>query len=144
MKLLIAVITLLLLSTFLYAIDLNIEDTADNRLSEANRYLNVMPSKDMLIDLVSKMSQQIPEGKQKIFHDLMLKNLDLEKFTIIVRDSMVNHFTAEELGALANFYGSPVGKSAMVKFGDYMAEAMPKIQVLMVDAAQKTKKQIDK
>jgi len=143
MNQLIVAIALLLISTSLYAKDVKIEDTAENRLSEANRYLNIMPPKDMLTDLVYKMSKQLPENKQKLFHDLMINNLDIDNFTKIMRDAMVNHFTAEELEALANFYNSPVGKSAMTKFGDYMAEAMPQIQVLMVEAAQKTKKQME-
>ena len=62
-----------------------------------------------------------------------------EKFSLIIRDSMANHFTAEELAALADFYSSTVGKSAMSKFGDYMAEAMPQLHALMTEAAQKTK-----
>jgi hypothetical protein len=45
-----------------------------------------------------------------------------------MKDSMIKHFTANELKALADFYGSPVGKSAMLKFGAYMADAMPAIQ----------------
>lgn len=143
MKQLIVAVALLLISTSLYAKDVKIEDTAENRLSEANRYLNIMPPKDMLTDLVFKMSKQLPENKQKLFIDLMINNLDIDNFTKIMRDAMVNHFTAEELEALANFYDSPVGKSAMAKFGDYMAEAMPQIQVLMVDAAQKTNKQME-
>jgi len=38
---------------------------------------------------------------------------------------MIKNFTADELKALADFYGSPVGKSAMAKFGNYMADVMP-------------------
>jgi hypothetical protein len=55
----------------------------------------------------------------------------------------VKHFTAEELQALANFYGSPVGKSAMKKFGQFMADAMPNIQSLMFDAFQKAKAEME-
>ena len=69
--------------------------------------------------------------------------MDLDKFTSIIRDSMVKNFTAEELQALANFYGSPVGRSAMKKFGQYMADAMPHIQSLMIDAFQKAKAEME-
>jgi hypothetical protein len=51
---------------------------------------------------------------------------------------MVKHFSAEELKALADFYGSPVGKSAMSKFGAYMADVMPAIQAEMIKAQAKT------
>jgi hypothetical protein len=50
---------------------------------------------------------------------------------------MVKHFTTEELKALADFYGSPVGKSAMQKFGAYMADLMPIIQAEMMKAQAK-------
>ena len=52
-------------------------------------------------------------------------------------DAMVKHFTTEELKALADFYGSPVGKSAMQKFGAYMADVMPAIQAEMQKAQAK-------
>ena len=45
-----------------------------------------------------------------------------------VVSSMVRHFTVRELNALADFYGSPEGRSAMNKFGAYMADVMPVIQ----------------
>lgn len=143
MKIFAIIITSLLFTTSLFAKDLKIEDTNENRTAEANRYLAATPPKEMLIDLVQKMSAQIPKEKQKAFYDLMIKNMDLEKFTLIIRDSMVKHFTAQELGALADFYGSPIGKSAMAKLGDYMAEAMPEIRTLMLEAAQKTKNQMN-
>jgi hypothetical protein len=38
---------------------------------------------------------------------------------------------------LADFYGSPVGKSAMQKFGAYMADVMPAIQAEMLKAQAK-------
>jgi hypothetical protein len=47
---------------------------------------------------------------------------------------MVKIFTAQELNALADFYGSPVGKSAMGKFGIYMAEVMPALQQELIQA----------
>jgi len=46
----------------------------------------------------------------------------------IARESMVKTFTTDELNALANFYGSQHGASAMKKFGVYMGQVMPAIQ----------------
>lgn len=120
-----------------------IKDTQQNRILEADHYLAVMPPKDMFIDMAQKMSAQIPVEERQSFTDLMTKHLDLDKLTSIIRNSMVKHFTAEELQALANFYGSPIGRSAMKKFGQYMADAMPHIQVLMVDAFQKAKAEME-
>ena len=44
------------------------------------------------------------------------------------RESMIRTFTADELNALADFYGSKNGSSVMLKFGTYMSEVMPAIQ----------------
>ena len=78
-----------------------------------------------------------------MFTDLMTKHLDLGKLRLILRDSMVKNFTAEELQALANFYGSPIGRSAMKKFGQYMVDAMPHVRSLMADAFQKAKAEME-
>lgn len=55
----------------------------------------------------------------------MTEYVDISRLTKAMEASMIKHFTAEELQALADFYGSPVGQSAMSKFGVYMAEIMP-------------------
>jgi hypothetical protein len=41
------------------------------------------------------------------------------------------------LKALADFYGSPVGKSAMQKFGAYMADIMPTMEAEIMKAQAK-------
>lgn len=58
----------------------------------------------------------------------MTKHLDVAALNNLMIDLMVKHFTADELKALADFYGSEIGKGAMNKFGVYMADAMPIIQ----------------
>ena len=64
----------------------------------------------------------------------MTKGLDMESLRKTMVEAMVQHFTADELTALADFYGSPIGKSAMKKFGPYMAEVMPKFQADLMKA----------
>jgi hypothetical protein len=68
---------------------------------------------------------------------MMTKELDIVALTKAMTDAMVKHFTTDELKALADFYGSPVGKSAMQKFGAYMAEVMPAIQSEVLKAQSK-------
>jgi hypothetical protein len=50
---------------------------------------------------------------------------------------MVKHFTTEELKALADFLRFPVGKSAMQKFGAYMADIMPTMETEIMKAQMK-------
>jgi hypothetical protein len=63
--------------------------------------------------------------------------LDVPALTKAMTDAMVKNFTTEELKALADFYGSPVGKSAMQKFGAYMTDLMPTMQAEIMKAQAK-------
>ncbi len=114
-----------------------IEDTPENRSVEADRYLKATPPQELFSDMAEQMSKNMPEGQRETFKALLTKHLDIEAFTKAMKDAMVKHFTAEELKALADFYGSEVGKSAMKKFGAYMADAMPAIQREVLKAQTK-------
>ena len=67
----------------------------------------------------------MPEEQRDQFKALMTKYLDLGRVTAAIKAAMIKTFTADELKALADFYGSDVGKSAMAKMGTYMSEVMP-------------------
>jgi hypothetical protein len=118
-----------------------IEDTPDNRLSEAERYLMATPPQEMFADMAEQMAKNLPESERESFKALMTRHLDVPGLTKAMKEAMVKHFTAEELKALADFYGSAVGKSAMKKFGVYMAELMPTIQGEIVKAQAKANRE---
>lgn len=111
-----------------------LDDTPANRTKEAERYLKATPPEDMMKDMADKMAMNMPPEGRAEFKNLMTKHLDMAAITKAIEDAMVKHFTADELKALADFYGSPVGKSAMKKFGVYMADAMPVIQAEILKA----------
>jgi hypothetical protein len=119
-----------------------IDDTIINRRNEAEKYLKVMPPNVMFDDMATKMARNLPSEYQNMFMDLMKKNLDIDAVAKLMKDSMVKYFTADELGALADFYGSPLGQSAMKKFGAYMAYAMPKIQEEILKAGERAIKEL--
>lgn len=110
------------------------DDTPANRAAEADRYLNACPPEDTIKDMAEKMAMNMPPEKRKEFKDLMTKYLDMDAITKAIKNAMVKHFTADELKALADFYGSDVGKSALKKFGLYMADASPAIQAEVLKA----------
>jgi hypothetical protein len=56
---------------------------------------------------------------------LIKKHLRTDVIVSVMLNAMVKNFTADELNALADFYGSPIGKSAMAKFPSYMGDVMP-------------------
>ena len=116
----------------------DIADTPETRRREAERYLRATPPKAMFADLAEKAAMNVPPADRDRFKQTLTSSLDIEALTKVMTDAMVKHFTTDELKALADFYGSPVGKSAMSKFGTvHMAEVMPTIQAEMVKAQAK-------
>jgi hypothetical protein len=114
-----------------------LEDTPANRSEEAERYIAATPPQELFADIAVNMAKAMPEGQRKQFIDLMTKNLDIAAVTDAMKESMVKTFTADELKALADFYNSPVGKSAMKKMGPYMADLMPVMQTEIQKAMTK-------
>jgi hypothetical protein len=108
-----------------------LDDTPENRLAQIDRYFVAQPPEQMMKDMAENMSAGMPDDQRARFVELMTK-LDMEKLKTAMRDSMVKHFTADEVRALADFYGSEVGKSAMGKYGAYMADVMPTIQAEVI------------
>ena len=104
------------------------EDTPANREESAKKYLKVVPPGDLIKDMTANLALTMSEEDRTIFLDMMIKNLDVNKIEDILMWAMVKNFTVKEIDALANFYGSPEGKSATKKVGAYMADAMPEIQ----------------
>lgn len=133
MKNAIAIICILLISNVAHAM----ADTPENRAREADRYLATTPPEQLFQDMTEKVSMNVPSEQRDRFITLLTKHLDIDALTVSMRSAMIKHFSADELSALADFYGSPVGKSAMGKFGEYMAEVMPAIQQEMVKAVEK-------
>ena len=112
-------------------------DTSETRRQEAERYLQATPPKALFEDMADKMSVNLPADQRDQFKKLMTSQLDIAALTKAMVDSMVKHFTTEELKALADFYDSPVGKSAMQKFGAYMADIMPTMEAEIMKAQAK-------
>jgi hypothetical protein len=83
---------------------------------------------------MEKISTAMPPDQRGMFVSLMTKQLDFKALTEAMRGAMMKIFTADELSALADFYSSPQGKSAMSKMGDYMAELMPIMSAQMAKA----------
>lgn len=112
-------------------------DTPETRRQEAERYLQVSPPKALFEDMADKMAANLPPDQREQFKQVMTTQLDIAALTKAMTDAMIKHFTTDELKALADFYGSPVGKSAMQKFGAYMADIMPTLQAEIIKASAK-------
>src|SRR4029077_17297639 len=103
----------------------------------AERYLQVSPPKALFEDMADKMAETLPADQLDQIKKIITTQVDIAALSKAMIDAMVKNFTTEELKALADFYGSPVGKSAMQKFGAYMADIMPVMQAEIMKAAAK-------
>ena len=128
-----AVLTLCTSSTFV----LGAADNPETRRREAERYLQATPPKALFEDMANNMAANLPPAEREKFKQSLTSQLDVAALTKAMTDAMVKHFTTEELKALADFYGSPVGKSAMQKFGAYMADLMPTMESEIMKAQAK-------
>lgn len=122
-----------------YVLAADIPDTPGNRQVAAERYLAVTPMDSMMKDMIEKTSENLPVEQEKAYINFMNKYVRINVLERAAVSSMVHHFTVRELNALADFYGSPEGRSAMKKFGAYMADVMPAIQQEMARAIQQYK-----
>jgi len=104
------------------------KDNASSRQAAADRYLKVVPMSKMLDDTFAEIAKQVPQDQRVQFVAQMKATVRADVLERIARESMVKTFTTDELNALANFYGSQHGASAMKKFGVYMGQVMPAIQ----------------
>jgi len=130
-------VLLLLLTLSAWSPVFSAADTPETRRKEAERYLQVSPPKALFEDMADKMAANIPADQREQFKKIMTTDVDIAALSKAMTDAMVKNFTTEELKALADFYGSPVGKSAMQKFGAYMADIMPVVQAEIMKAATK-------
>ena len=131
-----AVITILLFSASSFAID----DTPENRMVQVKRYLAAMPPDELFRDMAKNVSMNFPPTERSAFREFMTEYVDINALSEAMVTSMIKHFTADELKALADFYGSPVGQSAISKFGIYMAEVMPVIESEITRAVEEFQK----
>jgi hypothetical protein len=139
MKKIVLVIGLILVASNALCID----DSPSNRRIEAERYLEATPPQALFEDMAEQMAYNLAPSERKNFKDLIMKHLDLEALTAAFKKALVDNFTAEELGALADFYGTEVGKSAMKKFGTYMADVMPSIDTEMAKVYTKVSRELE-
>jgi len=105
-----------------------IPDTRENRIVAANYYLKHVNIESFLEDAVANMALQLPEDRQEEFKSFIMKEVRLEVVEAAIKTTLVKHFTAGEIEALADFYRRPEGQSIMYKFAGYAAEVMPPIE----------------
>jgi hypothetical protein len=113
-----------------------LEDTKENRIIQAERYLKQFSLVDMIGGTWEQMFKHPPflswsDKQKKVFSDRMTAIVTSEEYDKILMDGMLETFTADELKAFADFYDSEHGKSAMKKMNNLMTNMMPRLQLMM-------------
>jgi hypothetical protein len=118
-------------------------DTPENRKVAAQRYLEAVPPRDLLQNLAGNLARRLPEPNRKVIMDAM-SDKELEQATYrITLNTLVKHFTPQELNAMAAFYSSPEGKSTRSKFGVYMSDLIPQISEEVRKVVTKKQEQLN-
>jgi hypothetical protein len=130
---------LILFSAMTFASGDTSGDTAETRQLAAERYMQVADLAKLMGDITDQMARTLPEDKRDQFKLLMKKHVRIDVLRDVMMASMVKNFTTRELNALANFYGSPEGRSAMAKTGSYMADMVPPMQAEMRRAVEESR-----
>jgi hypothetical protein len=112
------------------------QDNPTTRRAAAERYLVVADLDKMMADMATATAQNLPPEQAAGVKDLLTKHVRMDALKEAMLIAMVKHFTTRELDAMATFYGSPEGKSALAKFGPYMGDIMPMIEAEMQHAVQ--------
>ena len=125
------ILTILLIIPLSYLTAL--EDTKENRIIHAERYLKEFSLADMMGGTWEQMFKYPPfsswsDKQKKDFTDRITTIVTSEEYTKILLEGMLETFTADELKAFADFYASKHGKSSMKKMNLLMANMMPKLQ----------------
>ncbi|MEZ5448957.1 MAG: hypothetical protein R3E89_08125 [Thiolinea sp.] len=112
---------ILLLSLLIYSlfgsVTFALEDSLPNRQEQADRYLRVNSPQDIFQDIAERTKDSLPAPEQQPFIDMLTKHLDMDVLATTMKQSLIHHFTADEIAALADFYSLPGAKSAMSKMG---------------------------
>ena len=110
------------------------EDTPENRASQAERLLASNPPTEMMSDMADNVAMNLPPEDRQEFRRLMTEFVDVEVLAAAMRQSMIRTYSADELAALADFYESQHGKAAIKKMGIYMAEVLPVVEAEVLRA----------
>ena len=111
-------------------------DSIAAREAAIERYMRAVPTSKMLDDAYSEMAKQLPPSQRSLFISEVRRVVNVDRLERMSKVAMAKHFTADEINALADFYSSTHGASAMSKFGVYMADVMPHLMQEIQRAVQ--------
>jgi hypothetical protein len=111
------------------------DDDMTKRLEAAAAYERTTPTDQMMDSMFIEMkkSPQLNLTDEDI--EIAKASINQEELRTFVIQAMAKNFTEAELKSLTAFYGSIEGQSILKKFPVYLADIMPYVQQVSVNAA---------
>jgi hypothetical protein len=123
---------------FICASSFALEDTYANRQSEADKYMEIISIKNMLLGALDQaVDKRSGAANKKETKDMILKYLDINEFISEMKDVIVKNYTADELAAMNEFYSSESGKSILKKQSVISTEMNSKVQATILKMLMK-------
>ena len=97
------------------------EDSQENRLAQALRYVELYDFKAMFGEMMTSSAM----GDQRAVASKDLAKMDFDKIKAAYLAAMTQVYTADELAACADFYGTPLGRSILSKQAKFNIAIVP-------------------
>jgi hypothetical protein len=120
-----------------------IDDTPATRMAAAHKYLAATDFVTLMDGSIRAGMRGAPDDKKEELFALAKRHIDYERIENICLGAMVKNFTTKELDAMAAFYGSPEGRSAMAKLPAYLGDIMPVLQAEIQRTLAEIKAEVD-
>lgn len=109
-------------------------DDSAQRLELSEKMHDIWPVRTKVEDALDIASESFPEEERAKFKAGMRKAIKYDQLEEESIAAMAKLFTAAELQAMVNFYGSPEGRAVAAKTDDYM-RALEPVMTRMLDQA---------
>ncbi len=103
------------------------DSTLEKRIELAKKMHEINPVRDQVDRALEQVAETRPPSERDEFVKKMVEALNYKAIEKASIDAMVETYTAEELQAMVNYYGSPEGQSIKKKYPDWAAKVMPEI-----------------
>ncbi len=118
---------IIVIAVLIWAVPVYAQDTVGNRTIAAEKYIDSIDLNKMINGMIAQVAKTLPKDKSQFFVKKAKAGIDTQGLRSVLIDTLVQVFNLEELVLMAEFYGSPTGKSIASKFPKYMGVAMPLI-----------------
>lgn len=107
------------------------QDALNERRVLAQDFFDIRPVSEMANNAIASLSLSRPEQERALFIRRMRVNMDYSVIEAEMIEALIKIYTAEEIKAMNDFYGSDLGKSIQDKQGSFQQSITPILQRAM-------------